>query len=46
MDITFDPKKPEWTLAERGLDFAEAEEVFAGERPIASTIGTTMARSE
>jgi uncharacterized DUF497 family protein len=31
MDITFDPKKREWTLAERGLDFAEAEEVFAGE---------------
>jgi uncharacterized DUF497 family protein len=26
--ITFDPAKREWTL--RGLDFAEAEEVFAG----------------
>ena len=29
--ITFDPKKRDWNLAERGLDFAEAEEVFAGE---------------
>jgi uncharacterized DUF497 family protein len=29
--ITFDPKKRDWTLAERGLDFAEAGEVFAGE---------------
>jgi uncharacterized DUF497 family protein len=29
--ITFDPKKRASTLAERGLDFAEADEVFAGE---------------
>jgi len=29
--ITFDPKKRARTLRERGLDFAEAGEVFAGE---------------
>lgn len=30
MNITFDPAKRDTTLAERGLDFAEAAEVFAG----------------
>ena len=30
MRITFDPNKRDWTLRERGLDFIEAEEVFAG----------------
>jgi hypothetical protein len=30
MRITFDPNKREKTLRERGLDFAEAELVFAG----------------
>jgi uncharacterized protein len=30
--ITFDPAKRAATLAERGLDFAEAVEVFAGPR--------------
>ncbi len=30
MKITFDPAKREWTLRERGLDFADAEQVFAG----------------
>jgi len=30
MDIEFDPKKRDKTLAERGLDFAHAHEVFAG----------------
>jgi uncharacterized DUF497 family protein len=30
MAITFDPAKRERTLAERGLDFADAAEVFAG----------------
>jgi uncharacterized protein len=30
MAISFDPEKRDWTLAVRGLDFAEAEEVFAG----------------
>ena len=30
MRITFDPTKRDRTLAERGLDFARAEEVFAG----------------
>jgi uncharacterized DUF497 family protein len=36
MVITFDPAKRDWTLRERGLDFAEAGRVFAGvklERP-------------
>ena len=31
MKITFDPAKPELTLRERGLDFADAGEVFAGD---------------
>jgi len=30
MRITFDPNKRDWTLRERGLDFAEAVQVFAG----------------
>jgi uncharacterized DUF497 family protein len=30
MKITFDPKKREATLRDRGLDFADAAEVFAG----------------
>lgn len=30
MAITFDPKKRAATLAERGLDFEDAERVFAG----------------
>lgn len=30
MAITFDPAKRERTLAERGLDFADAEQLFAG----------------
>jgi uncharacterized protein len=30
MDITFDPKKRDATLQERGLDFADAAQVFAG----------------
>jgi len=30
MAITYDPAKREWTLRERGLDFDEAPEVFAG----------------
>jgi uncharacterized protein len=28
--ITFDADKRDWTLAKRGLDFADAAEVFAG----------------
>ena len=31
MNIEFDPAKRARTLAERGLDFADAGEVFAGE---------------
>ena len=30
MRITFDPRKRERTLADRGLDFARAGEIFAG----------------
>ncbi len=30
MEISFDPAKRDWTLAERGLDFADAGLVFAG----------------
>jgi uncharacterized protein len=30
MRITFDPGKRDWTLRERGLDFAEADTVFEG----------------
>ena len=30
MAITFDPAKRNWTLRERGLDFAQTGEVFAG----------------
>jgi uncharacterized DUF497 family protein len=30
MKITFDPAKRDWTLRERGLDFEDAAEVFAG----------------
>jgi uncharacterized DUF497 family protein len=30
MAISYDPAKRDETLAERGLDFADAEEVFAG----------------
>ena len=29
MRVTFSPAKREWTLKERGLDFADAEIVFA-----------------
>jgi uncharacterized DUF497 family protein len=28
-EIEFDPAKRAWTLRERGLDFAKAEEIFA-----------------
>lgn len=30
MEIEFDPEKRDKTLTERGLDFARANEVFAG----------------
>ena len=29
MEITYDPEKWDWTLAERGLDFDDAVHVFA-----------------
>jgi uncharacterized DUF497 family protein len=31
MAITFDPKKREWTLIHREVDFVNADQVFAGE---------------
>jgi uncharacterized protein len=31
MDISFDPAKRAETLADRGIDFADAAEVFAGQ---------------
>lgn len=34
MDITFDPAKRQKTLTERGLDFADAKEVFAGRHTV------------
>ncbi|MGB6538400.1 MAG: BrnT family toxin [Xanthobacteraceae bacterium] len=30
MAITYDPAKRDWTLRQRGLDFEDAREVFAG----------------
>jgi uncharacterized DUF497 family protein len=30
MAISFDPEKRDWTLAARGLDFADAEDVLEG----------------
>ena len=30
MKITYDPAKRDWTLRERGLDFEQAAQVFAG----------------
>jgi len=30
MTITYDPAKRDWTLRERGLDFEDAAQVFAG----------------
>ena len=30
MKITYDPAKRAWTLRERGLDFEQAAQVFAG----------------
>ena len=30
MAVTYDPAKREWTLRKRGLDFVDAEQVFAG----------------
>jgi len=30
MAITYDPVKRDWTLRERGLDFEDADRVFAG----------------
>ena len=34
MKITFNPRKRDWTLRERGLDFADAAEVFAGKHTV------------
>lgn len=32
MEITFDPAKRDRTLADRGLDFADAGEIFSGRK--------------
>ena len=34
MRITFEPGKRAWTLKQRGLDFADAAEVFAGKHTV------------
>lgn len=34
MKITFDPAKRDWTLRERGLDFADAARVFTGRHSV------------
>lgn len=48
MAIGFDPEKRDWTMAARGLDFADAEEVlegvkyqFADEREDYGEVGVT-----
>jgi uncharacterized DUF497 family protein len=43
MRVTFDPAKRAKTLAERGLDFADAEVVFAGVTWRLRTRAKTMA---
>ena len=44
MRITFDQAKRDLTLKHRGLDFARASEVFAGQTAISIDVGSTMAR--
>ena len=46
MAITFDPAKRERTLSERGLDFADAGEVFAGGKEEVIEAGRRFAESE
>jgi uncharacterized DUF497 family protein len=43
MAITFDPVKRAKTLAERSLDFQDAERVFAGRTLTLKATGATMA---
>lgn len=45
MDIDFDPTKRERTLAERGLDFARAAEIFAGRHYTAEDLRGDYAES-
>jgi len=42
MKITFDPVKRAVTLAERGIDFEDAAEVFSGDTLDFPTIAGTM----
>lgn len=42
--ITYDPNKRSRALRERGLDFTDAAEVFAGPTPVRKTPGSNMAR--
>jgi uncharacterized DUF497 family protein len=44
MNIRFDQAKRDKTLEERGLDFARAEKVFAGQHLTPSTTGRNMER--
>ena len=44
MEITYDPLKRDVTLATRGLDFADAEQVFAG--PTARFVDDRFNRGE
>ena len=44
MRITFDPKKRDATLKERGIDFADAAKVFTG--PVADVPDTRFAYPE
>lgn len=38
MEIEFDPEKRDKTMAERGIEFARAAEVFAGRHPTAEDL--------
>jgi uncharacterized DUF497 family protein len=42
MKVTFDPAKRETTLANRGLDFADAQKVFEGDYAEIEVTGETM----
>jgi uncharacterized DUF497 family protein len=46
MKITFDPVKRAITLAERGLDFEDAAELFRGDTLDSLTTAGTMANYE
>ena len=45
MEVTFDPEKRDATLADRGLDFADAIEVFEGSQSTCRTCAGTTAKN-